>query len=320
MATFMLNVDTVLTVFDRNDDDTGFVLITTAVPGIRHYRISRERRDIATLIDYFDFYLDFTGLTRDTDIIKTFPYIPELFSEFPIPINLSEIGNVTLGIKFIKEKFKLLHITPTVFGDPSRETPSYINTMASYTASSILYPIRYIYWILVNGQPRYASPHGNIAFEDQYDHNIAIDPNKRLEVKHINGIDYHIIRISTTPGLVIGSGFEHYEDTPSDTYNDGIYSYKLNAIPRGTQTWLSENGPRYNGFHVLLTILDSTNSDFPPSNPSFYTSSKQYIHNTSVTKIEPTIFKFLIRPKLGVSKLDLRITITGHLNNKLETT
>jgi hypothetical protein len=327
MATFTLNADTAKTIFDQNDDETGFVLITTAVPGQRHYRISRERTTLTTILDYFDFYLDLTGVAGGTEVTKAIPYIPSLFSVGPTPRDLSEVltdssagGFSSPGTPISGEKFKLLHLTSTVEGDPSREMPSYINTMATYTMSGVPRPIRYIYYILVNGIPRYASPQGNIAFDDQYDHSIVIDPTKRIDVKTVGGIDYHIIRVSTTPGLVVGKGVAKPSSTLSDTYDDGIFRYSLRATSHSTQAWIGENGVKSNGFYVVLKILglvDEHSMQAPIQRDIFYITPKASIGSAVVSALSAYEFQFLIRPKVGITSMDLRITRVGAADDLL---
>lgn len=315
MNDFTLNVDTAEVIFDKNDEENGFVLITTNVPGNRLFRISREITTSETKIDYFDFYLspsDFSEPPIGTLVTKSIPYQKSLFSASPTPLTISQIPSTTSD-QFTGEIFKLLFITPTVIGDPNRETPSYVALDSDYTISGNSNTIRFIYWIMQDGVPVLSSYLGNPAFPDQYSESITIDPTKRVEVviDTNTNVEYHIIRVPTTPGVIFSKG-NPTSSIPilTDSYSDNHFSYTLRASSGGVQSWTSTTGLQSNGATIILTIVALHPSVIPiPNAPGFVIEPRDKIEATQITKLSSSEYQILVVPKVGVESMDLKVYI-----------
>ena len=306
MNTFTLNVDTAETIFDKNEQQNGFILPTTAVPGLRTYRISRERM-LATgmVLDYFDFTFDLSNHASGSLVLQEIPYCPSLFSATPTPLPLPITGMTQE--KFSGEKFHLLFITPTVESDPAREVPSYINFKRAYTMSGVPRDIKFIYYAVINGQAVRVSSLGNIAFDDQYDadsKSVAIDATKQMSIVTKDNIDYYVIRVSTNPNMVITTGIAKSLEL-TETYMLDDITYTLKAVSGGTQSWNSATGIRENGFYVDLTVSPPVSLAIGMGR--FRVEPAQSLSVVSIVAKSDSEFRFLIRPKVGIAKVDLKI-------------
>lgn len=310
MATFTLNADTPETIFDQNEQQNGFFITTTAVPGTRRYRISRERKlSTGTQIDYIDFTLDMTIYASGVLVTQEIPYCPSLFTVIPALQTLPFAG-VTRA-SFSGEIFKILFVTPTVEGDPAREIPSYINHKRQYTISGVSKLVKFIYYSVINGQTVLMSPLGNVAFDDHYDADSkavvpSIDTTKHMSIIPGTTIDYHVVRVSTTPNMVITTGTLK-TDEASESYTIDNVLYTLRAVPGGTQSWVTADGTRKNGFRVFLSF---TQLSTPREVNSIVMTPQESILSFDINPVSQTEYEFLIAPVVGVSSLELRIYFT----------
>lgn len=201
--------------------------------------------------------------------------------------------------QFHGELFKLLFIG-AVPGDPALETPSIINFQASYTIAGLPRPIRFLYYTLLEGMPVFTGYFGNIAFAGQYSRTIPVDPTKLVNVVVNDGIDYYIIRVTTTPNVVITNGI------PKDVY-PLMHTYELNGIKYNLMA--TANSLTDNSFYVTLNILTPVSEEVALS--GFIVEPAASVADYSMIPLSNVSYKFLITPAKGVMRMDLKIVYNG---------
>jgi len=289
-------------------------MITVATSGSRIYRITRQSSDSSGSIslDYMDFSLDLSSEQEGTVVMIEIPYVPSLFTSYggssiqpsSSAYNLTQLAGYPIS-SFNGELFKLLYINVDP-SDPVREMPSTTNFLKAYSVEGQQNNIQFIYYTLINGgQPVFTGYFGNVSFQNQYADTttpslLSIDTTQLVNTVSLNGTDYYIIKVTTTPNVIITGGTQPTSFQLTDTYTVNGIQYTLNA---------TANGIAGVGFYVTLIIPSSLDPSIP-DNGFLVQPSASIVSYTFVQK-NLTTYQFLIVPVQSVVSMDLKITFVG---------
>jgi hypothetical protein len=220
------------------------------------------------------------------------PYIYKLFDN--TGHNLEDITGHSDA--FNGELFKLLYISVDP-SDIAREVPSMVDFHSPFSVAGFPRKIRLIYYTLIDGKPVYASSYGNVAFDDQYISRPTIDPTKLVNTVSDDDTDYYIIRISSTPNIIIT---DSVRDRFSEIYTVNDIKYTLTS---------PGNSLTDNSFYAYLTIP----SDLDPSikENGFDLTPRLSISDYSVSQLSETYYRFVITPASGVRSMNLKIVFAN---------
>jgi hypothetical protein len=291
-----LTPSTAPSVITPNDTSDGFKLVTIATTAPHTYRITRQTTNTSGIVklDKLDFSLNTDSLTPGTPLVLNIPYTPTLFVnifEESQPHSLETLDS-DVRTPFQGEIFKLLRIGVSP-NDPTRENPSVILLGKKYTVSGPK-EMSFIYYTLLNGSPVHASCMGNVAFDES--ETVPINPDKLVDVYETSSTIYCIIRVTTTPNLVVTDGIPSEVQPVVDKYVEDGIEYSMSAIGDSLVN---------NSFFVQLTIPAGVSV-----NKGFDVEPKDSIEKYVVTKLSETVYKFDITAQVGVKNLNIRITIT----------
>lgn len=235
-----LQVNNVNTIFRENDRSTGFVFITIATSGTRHYRITRDvaLTSLTTKSsDHYDFLLTLDDYPQGQLVMLEIPYRDSDFREQSlIELPRSQLASTEVFKGMI---FKLLHVSGYANDGHTlderilrAEVPSLIDFTKTYVIGNPVKHIRFIYYRLIDGLPYYTGFLGNQVIDGQYLEEVEIDKTKTINEIILTGITYYIIQITATPNVIVAQGIAIDKVVSEDYTDDSGLRYKLTAPSR----------------------------------------------------------------------------------------